>query len=331
MQFYESLLAWEKPYRIKQLTQAIYKDLVSWWDEITTLPESLRKNLDKTPFMPINVKRKLVSPIDKTKKILFQTLDWHYWEAVLMRHLNQRNTVCVSSQIWCKMACKFCSTWKIWFIKDLSADEILAQILFFARELKEENEQISNIVFMGMWEPMLNLESVLKSIDYLHDQHYFGLSARHITISTSWIVPGIKTLASYPKQINLAISIHAWTDEVRNKLMPVNSIYPLKDLINAVNYYLNSQNRKVFYEYIMINWINDQESEAYALWELIKSQVSHVNLIAYNPWNKSDYSASSGNKMHKFQEILLEYGIPSTIRTPLWLDIQWACGQLAWN
>ena len=331
MNFYKNLLEnlWEKKYRISQIDQAIYKDLVTSWDEITTLPSSLREQLQKFPIFPIKKLKEKKSEKDWTIKILFQTVDWHKIESVLMRHHNNRNTVCVSCQIGCAQKCTFCATWTLGLKRNLTSDEIIAQVLFFEKILRNEDQAVTNVVYMWMWEPFLNYDNVLDSIYALHHQKKFWLSARHITVSTSWIIPEIIKYTQVPLQLNLAISIHAWTDETRSKIMPVNLAYPLKQLIKALDDYQKKTKRKVFYEYVMLEWINDDLSEAVSLAKLIKWQIAHVNIIPFNSWAKEKYQCSSRTKMLEFQKVFLDYGIPSTIRVSLGQDIDGACGQLA--
>ena len=262
---------WEKSYRASQIDQAIYKDFVSSWDEITTLPNKLREQLKNSPLFPIKELEVKKSSIDWTIKVLFETHDKQKIESVMMRHHKGRNTVCVSCQIWCGQWCTFCATWNMWFKRNLTEDEIISQVLYFANLLKKENSVITNVVYMWMWEPFLNYDNVMKSVYMLHDQKKFWISARHITLSTSWVVPWIEKFSKEPLQLNLAISIHAWTDETRSKIMPVNLAYPLKDLINSLNRYQKVSNRKIFYEYVMLEWINDDISEAVSLSKLIKN------------------------------------------------------------
>lgn len=332
MNFYKEYLEsiGEKKFRIKQIDQAIYKDLVSSWDEITTLPKNLREKLETLPFSPLKKISEKTSQSDWTVKVLFKTKDWLKTESVLMRHKDERNTVCVSCQVWCAQWCIFCATWKLWLKRNLTSDEIIEQILYFQRKLnKEEKQKVTNIVYMWMWEPFHNYEEVLDSIKQIHEQKKLWLWARHITVSTSWVVPKIKEFMQEDLQLNLAISIHAWTDETRSKIMPVNMLYPLKDLVWILKEYSDKTWRKIFYEYVMLKWINDDTKEAEELSKLIKWQVAHVNIIPYNPWADDGIECSSKTKMKELQEIFKKYWIPSTIRVSLGQDIDGACGQLA--
>ena len=332
MKFYRELLSRlrGKEFRAKQLDEYFYKKWVFDFSSMTVLPEDLRKNLSKLdlPLKKIDLK---VSKKDWTVKVLFETYDKHKIESVLMRHKWNRNTVCVSCQVWCGQWCTFCATWKLWLKRNLDSDEITFQVLYLNKYLMEteENQKVTNVVYMWMWEPFLNYEQVSKSIDNLHNQKKLWLSARSITISTSWVIPYFDKFASEDRQLNLAISIHAWTNKTRSNLMPINNAYPIEDLIKAASEYQKRSNRKIFYEYIMIKDKNDDISEAKALAELIKNQVAHVNIIPFNPWANDEFNVSEKKVMHDFQKIFSEYWIPSTIRVSLGQDIDWACGQLA--
>jgi len=333
MNFYKKYLEeiGEKKFRIQQVDKAIYQDLVESFDEITTLSKPLREKISKDlDFFQLKLVNEKVSK-DWTQKVLFETKDWNKIEAVLMRHDNERNTVCVSCQVWCAQWCTFCATWKLWLKKNLTSDEIIEQVLFFQRKLKktEPGQKVTNIVYMWMWEPFHNYEEVLDSIKNIHDQKKMWLWARHITVSTSWVLPRIKEFMEEDLQLNLAISIHAWTDETRSKIMPVNKIYPIQDLIDTLEVFTKKTWRRIFYEYVMLDWVNDSESEFENLWKLLEWKLAHVNIIPYNPSPKDVYKCSSRNTMYNFQEILKKYWVPATIRVSLGQDIDGACGQLA--
>lgn len=335
MNFYKKYLEeiWEKKFRIQQVDKAIYQDLVEDFGEITTLSKTLREKMSKDlDFFRLKKINEKVSK-DWTQKVLFETKEWFKVESVLMRHDNFRNTVCVSCQVWCAQWCTFCATWKLWLKRNLSSDEIIEQVLYFQRKLKKTEpwHKVTNIVYMGMWEPFHNYEEVLDSIKNIHDQKKMWLGARHITVSTSWVLPKIKEFMKEDLQLNLAISIHAGTDETRSKIMPVNKIYPLQDLIDTLEEYVKNTWRRIFYEYVMLKWVNDKESEFEALWKLLEWKLAHLNIIPYNSAPNDIYECSSRNTMYKFKEILKKYDVPATIRVSLWQDIDWACGQLAWK
>ena len=333
MQFYEEYLLnkWEKQYRINQVHQAVYKDLVSSFDEITTLSKNLRNELSNNlPFSPLKVLQINKSEKDWTVKILFETYDGYKIESVLMRHLYDRNTVCVSSQIGCPMWCTFCATGKLWIIRNLTSDEIISQVLYFKRKLKhEEDQRITNVVYMWMWEPLINYDEFIQSVRVINDPKKIEIWIRHITVSTCGIIPWIKQLMKEGLQINLAISLHAPTNELRSKIMPVNNKYKIEELMPILKEYSTKTTRKIFYEYVMLKWINDTKECAKSLWDLLQWSLSHVNLIPFNSWGNDEFQCSSKNKMYDFQRILADYGIVSTIRVSLWQDIKGACGQLA--
>jgi len=249
-----------------------------------------------------------------------------------MRHLTGRVTLCVSCQVWCPMACSFCATWKLWLKKNLDFHEIVDQIFFSAKLLYQEWDNLRNIVYMGMWEPFLNYDNVKKSIEIACEQKKLNLANRRITVSTCWIVPGIEKFTNDFPQTSLAISLHAPNDEVRSSIMPVDHTYPLDKLIKSLDNYVEKTNKRIFYEYIMINWVNDHIKLAYELWKLLKWKLAHVNFIPYNPGEWAgwiDYKATPRFIIEKFQKVLSEFWVVSTIRATMWDDIDAACGQLA--
>ena len=321
----EKVLKEEPSYRLKQIKQALFSDLISSWGEVTTLPLKLKKELNQR--CPIEIRAKTVSSQNgQTVKAAITLEDGLEIESVLMRHKGNRNTVCVSSQVGCPLACIFCVTGQMGFKRNLSYLEIVEQVLFFARFLKNKGQKITNLVFMGMGEPFLNYENVIRAIKSLNDPEGFNLGARRISISTVGIVAGIRKLAQENLEVNLAISLHAPNDELRSKLMPINDKHPLKEVLNAVDDYLGKTRRRVMFEYIMIKNINDSDSLAYELAELLRGKLCFVNLIFYNP--TGDFSASSPQKIERFKKILEKQGIAVTQRFRFGGDIKAACGQL---
>lgn len=320
----------EKKYRIVQIEKAIYQEFVENFDEITTLSKDLREQLKaEFPFNSLKIKLHKISSNQQTEKVIFQTHDNLEIEAVLMRHLTGRITLCVSSQIGCPNKCVFCATGKLGLKRDLETKEIIEQYLYFARKLKKENLKINNIVFMGMGEPFLNYENVLHAVQILNNPHKIGLGFRHITISTCGIIPGIKRFMDEGIQVNLAISLHAPNDELRTHLMPINKAYPLEELMQILDIYVKKTHRRIFYEYIMLENQNDSEKEAKQLAHLLKGRLAHVNLIPYNPIDTSDpLKKTPKSKIRQFQDILSMYGVVSTVRASLGDDIDAACGQL---
>jgi len=321
----EEVLKKEPSYRLKQIKQALFSDLILSWDEVTTLPLKLKKELNQQ--CPIDIRAKTVSSRNgQTVKAAIALEDGLEIESVLMQHKERRNTVCVSSQVGCPLACTFCLTGQMGFKRDLSPFEIVEQVLFFARFLKNKGQKITNLVFMGMGEPFLNYESVLQAIRMLNDSEGFNLGARRISISTVGIVEGIRKLAQENLEVNLAISLHAPNDELRSKLMPINNKHPLKEILNAVDDYIGKTRRRVMFEYIMIKDINDFDSCAYELAELLRGKLCFVNLISYNP--TGDFSPSSSQKIARFKKILEREGVAVTQRFRFGGDIKAACGQL---
>jgi 23S rRNA (adenine2503-C2)-methyltransferase len=249
-----------------------------------------------------------------------------------MRHLTGRVTLCVSCQAGCPMACSFCATWKLWLLKNLEYSEVVEQIYYAAKLLNSEGTKLRNIVYMGMWEPMLNYDVVRDTINFAINQKKMDLARRRITVSTCWIVPWIKRFTEDFPQSGLAISLHAPNDAVRKSIMPVDHTYPLEKLMESLDNHVEKTNKRIFYEYIMINWVNDNIKLAHELWKLLEDKLAHVNFIPYNEWEWTDsdsFTATPRFIIEKFQSILRHYNVVSTIRATMWDDIDAACGQLA--
>jgi len=323
----EKIFELEKPFRLKQTKQAIFRDLIEDWGEATTLSLALREQLKKE--VPLSIKSELsVSADGKTSKALICLADGEELEAVLMRH-DGRNTICVSSQIGCPLGCVFCATGQMGFIRNLTTGEIVDQVLFWARYLKKTNERVNNVVFMGMGEPFLNYDNVFEAIKILNDDNLLGIGARHISISTVGVIEGIERMADDMPQINLAISLHAPNDELRQKLMPIDKKYPLAAVIKAAKDYVAKTNRKLMFEYIMIKGINDTEEQAMQLVDLLDDRLFFVNLIAYNP--TGIFEPSLPVQIKKFKDVLEKSGIQALQRYRFGQDVKGACGQLASN
>lgn len=317
-------------YRLAQAKRALYVELLGGWQDLTPFPKALRERLAAdAPWFSLAPARALESAAKDTVKVLFETADNRKIEAVLMRHEAGRNTVCVSSQHGCPMKCAFCATGALGFGRNLTAEEIVDQVLYFARFLKKEDRKVTNVVFMGMGEPFHNYDEVMAAIRILNEQDGFMLGARHITVSTCGIVPGIRKFAKEPLQVNLAISLHSAVDKTRDRLMPVNRVYPLKKLIAAVDEYADRTNRKVFFEYLMIKGVNDTPQEAKALAQLISRnpRLYHVNLIKCH--DTGVFASTPSNERNGFMKRLQELGVPVTHRVSFGEDISAACGQLA--
>lgn len=322
-----------KKFRYAQLENAIYKNLITDFDLIETLPKDIRDLLTANCFYSsLVLHSEKTDPEWQTTKFLFKTHDDRMIEAVIMRHLSGRNTLCVSSQAGCPMACSFCATGKLWLIRNLEFHEIIDQIMWAVHHLAKEDRKLRNIVYMGMGEPMLNYEHVKQSIHIACNQKKLDLSNRRITVSTCGIAPRIVDFARDFPQVSLAISLHAPNDEARKRIMPVENTYPITVLMAAIDEYVAITNKRVFYEYIMINWVTDRLEYARELGELLKNRLAHVNFIPYNPgeWSDSDgFLPTSKMIIKKFQDTLDNYGIPSTVRHTMGDDIDAACGQLA--
>jgi 23S rRNA (adenine2503-C2)-methyltransferase len=321
----ENLLSLEPKFRLSQANKAIFQDLIDDWLKVTTLPMNLRQTLNNKALLDILAEtQKTVD--NKTIKALISLDDDLKIETVLMRY-SRRNTVCVSSQVGCPLNCLFCATGQMGFKRNLSVSEIVGQIIFFARYLKKENQKITNIVFMGMGEPFLNYDNVLTAIKLLNDPEKMGLGARRFSISTCGIVEGINKLANEPREINLAISLHAANNQLRSKLMPINQKYPLDRLMNAVRDYVIKTKRKVMFEYVLLNGINDSREQARELAYLMRNPLYHVNLIEYNV-TSGFYKPSKREKVNAFKQVLKERGVSFTERQSLGREIKGACGQL---
>jgi len=296
----------EPNYRRKQVGHLLYKDLIDNWDEATILAKPLREKLNMA--CPLEINGEVAKSSDKkSEKALITLNDDVAIETVLMRHKDGRRTVCVSSQVGCPMACGFCATGMMGFKRNLTADEIVEQVLFWARQLKKAGEgNVTNVVFMGMGEPFLNYTNVMAAIRILNDKEAFNIGARHISISTCGLIDGIKKLAKENLQVNLAISLHASNNRLREKLMPVAKKYSLNKLLNSVDAYIEKTNRKVMFEYVLIKNINDSEINAKELAELMHQPLYFVNLIAYNETGK--FKTVDKDRIIKFKKILNNQG-----------------------
>jgi 23S rRNA (adenine2503-C2)-methyltransferase len=325
----QKILANEPPYRLKQAYQAVFENLIESWEEATNLPKNLRAELNKECSLHINA-RPYESRDGKTIKAVFILEDRTTVEAVLMRQRDGRNTLCVSSQVGCPLACEFCATGRLGYKRGLSSDEIVRQALFFARSLRANGERINNIVFMGMGEPLLNYGEVMKAVHIFNDKHMFNIGARKISISTVGIPKGISKLTNEPLQINLAVSLHAPNDKIRNELMPINKKYPIGEVLRATAKYIKKTGRRVMIEYLLLKNINDSPECARELADLLKHELKRlffVNLIAYNPAGR--YQPSEKQRLEQFKNILEKSGIAVTQRFRFGRDIRGACGQLA--
>jgi len=315
-------------YRLAQIYRAATKELAPGYDAITVLPADLRERLRTAlKWSSLVVEREATSKDGQTTKFLFALADGKEVEAVLMRHRGGRTTACISSQAGCALKCDFCATGQGGFFRNMTALEIFDQAVHVARRARQEKLSLTNLVFMGMGEPFLNYDAVMDSVALLNDGQGFNLGARHITISTAGVVTGIERFAGEGIQINLAISLHAPDDTLRTSLMPINKKWPIATLVGAVKSYVAATNRKVFYEYLMLAGVNDRPEDARQLADLLGGPLHHVNLIPYNATD-APYRCADPATMRRFQSILRERGVPSTIRHTMGDDIAAACGQL---
>ncbi len=315
-------------YRAAQTAEWLYKHLASDFKEMHNLPLALRDRLAEVSEIERLTPREEINSQDRlTRKVLFSLPDGHTIESVLM-HYKRRHTVCLSTQVGCPIGCPFCATGHSGFERDLSPGEIVEQVLYFARELHEAGQRLTNLVFMGMGEPFLNWEATWKAICALTDPRRFGLGARHITISTVGFVPGIEALAQKKSQVGLAISLHAANDNLRETLVPLNRRYPLEVLMGACQDYVKQTGRRITFEYALIERLNDSPSHAQELAGLLSGLLCHVNLIPLNPTAECAWRGSPKDVVLAFQRELLKEGVPVTVRIDRGLDIQAGCGQL---
>ena len=291
---------------------------------MTNLSLELREKLKKEyEIKQFNILKKQIAT-DGTKKYLFDVLDGNAIETVLMQY-HHGYSICVSCQIGCKMGCKFCASTGIPFVRNLSAGEIIEQIMAVERD---ENIRISNIVFMGIGEPLDNYDNVVKAIRIINNPKGLNIGARHISISTSGLVPKIYQLADENIQCTLSISLHATTDEQRSKMMPVNNTYNIEELLQACKDYIGKTHRRISFEYALAKENNDNLEDAKRLVKLLKGMLCHVNLIPINKIENGEFTKSSNENIMKFRDYLNEHGIVATIRRELGSDIDAACGQL---
>ena len=318
----------EKPFRAEQIFKWIYQEKVDSFDKMTNLSLELRKKLDENFTLGIFKIEKKLESIDGTKKYLFDVQDekGNLIESVLMKY-HHGYTICVSSQIGCKMGCKFCASTGIPFERNLLAGEIVEQILAIERDT---GIAISNIVFMGIGEPLDNFDNVMNAIEIINNQKGLNIGARHISISTSGIVPKIYELADREEKIQctLSISLHSSNNKKRSEMMPINNAYPIEELMKACRYFIKKTNKRISFEYALAKDNNDNLEDAKELVKLLDGMLAHVNLIPINPIEKGKYTKSTNENIIKFRDYLNEHGIVATIRRELGSDIDAACGQL---
>ena len=314
----------EKTFRAEQIFKWIFQEKVKSFDEMTNISLELREKLKKEyTICNFNILKKQESK-DGTIKYLFDVLDGNAIETVLMSY-HHGYSICVSSQIGCKMGCKFCASTGINFIRSLTSGEIVEQILAVEQDT---GIRISNVVFMGIGEPLDNYDNVINAIRIINNPKGLNIGARHISISTSGLVPKIYKLAEENIPCTLSISLHATTNEKRSKMMPVNDAYPIEELIKACKDYIKKTNRRISFEYALAKDNNDNREDAKELVHLLKGMLCHVNLIPINKIENGSFTKSSNENIMKFRDYLNDHGIVATIRRELGSDIDAACGQL---
>jgi 23S rRNA (adenine2503-C2)-methyltransferase len=321
---------WDEPtFRATQIWDGLYSQLWKSPEEFTNIPKALHITLDNEfSFSHLTQLNKIVSSDGYTTKTLLGLPDGSAIEAVLMEY-DQRLTLCISTQVGCAVGCKFCATGQMGFRKNLSGGEIIEQVLFYARFLRERGEKVTNIVYMGMGEPFLNYDSTLASIKRLNHSTGFNLGARRFTISTVGIIPKIQKFTQEKSQINLAISLHAADNQLRSTLLPINAKYPIEKLIETCHDYVKHTGRRVTFEWALIHNKNDSPEQAEKLSKLLRGLNSHVNVIPLNPTIGFDGKKALPHQVEEFKRVLDNNNIPCTVRVRRGIDIQAGCGQLA--
>lgn len=314
----------------KQIFNWLHKKIVRDINEITNLSLKDRELLGEKGYIPfLNLLKQQTSKIDKTEKFLFGLEDGNTIETVLLRHKDKRNTLCISSQVGCPVKCAFCATGQDGFVRNLDTNEIINQVYTVERRLVKQGTNINNIVFMGMGEPLLNLDNVLKAVDILSNENGINISKRKITISTSGIVPNIEKILLEKLPIELAISLHSAVNEKRDVIIPINRAYPLEDLYAVLQEYQRQTKRRISFEYILINNFNVSDNDANALADFVHDFDHVVNLIPFNPVADTEFERPSDKKIDKFYTFLKDVRkVNVTLRREKGTDIDGACGQL---
>jgi 23S rRNA (adenine2503-C2)-methyltransferase len=321
----------EKPYRARQLYDAIYRRRITDFHLMTDLPKTLRRILDERAVVTNTRVESVFLSSDGTRRFLLKLGDGSEVESVFMPE-ERRDTICISSQVGCPLACDFCMTGVVGLKRNMTAGEIISQIIILLNEVygaTVEPPHGTNIVMMGMGEPLLNYDAVMKAVRIFADEEGLAIAARRVTLSTAGIVPRIYDLAREEVRPRLAISLTAANDELRNRLFPINRKYPLAELMEACRSFPLGERERLTFEYVMLAGINDSDLHARELVRLLSSTKAKVNLIPHNPAPELPYLSSSTDRILAFQKILTEAGLPSFIRRPRGQDISAACGQLA--
>ena len=315
----------EKPFRAKQLYQWMHEKLASSYEDMSNLSKDLRTKLqEKESLVTLNMVRVQESAIDGTRKYLFELPDGNVVESVWMKY-HHGNSVCISSQVGCRMGCRFCASTLDGLERNLLPSEMLEQIYSIIRHT---GQRVSNIVVMGTGEPMDNYDNLVRFVRMISDDKGQNISQRNITVSTCGIVPNMKRLAEEKLQITLALSLHATTDEKRKQLMPIANKYSLKEVLEACNYYFKETGRRITFEYSLVAGVNDTKEDAKELVQLVKGMNCHINLIPVNPIKERDYKQSNKEQIMQFKGQIEKSGISATVRREMGRDIDGACGQL---
>ncbi|MEE1013210.1 MAG: 23S rRNA (adenine(2503)-C(2))-methyltransferase RlmN [Clostridia bacterium] len=314
----------EPRFRAKQIFTWLYRGVTSF-DQMTDLSKPLREKLKEGYDLGnLTIAEKYVSSIDETRRYLLQLKDGNFIESVLMKY-HHGYSICISSQVGCAMGCAFCASTRGGKVRSLTAGEIIGQVLTVQTDL---GERISNIVMMGIGEPLDNYEEVRRFLQTVNHPAGLNIGHRHISLSTCGLVPRIRELAEENLQITLSISLHAVNNEKRSQIMPVNRRYPIEELLDACRYYIEKTNRRISFEYTLIQGVNDTPEEARQLLKLLRGMLCHVNLIPVNPVKETGFQQGSRKSIEQFQRILEQGGIAATIRREMGSDIRAACGQL---
>jgi len=315
-------------YRARQIYHAAYVQLAPDYEAMTVLPRALRAELaERLPCAALAPVREIQTDDGETLKVLARTGDGQHVETVLMFYPD-RTTVCVSCQVGCAVGCAFCATGMMGLVRNLSAGEMVAQVIDAARRARERGRPLTNIVMMGMGEPFQNYDATMRMVRILHEPEGMNFGARRITLSTSGLVPFIDRLADEPFQVKLAVSLHAPNDALRSTLVPLNRRYPVGELVAACRRYVARTGRRVSFEYALIKDVNDGDAVALELVRLLRGLLCHVNVIPLNPTPAAPFERPSPERIERFAALLRERGIPATVRYSRGVDISAACGQL---
>ena len=317
----------EKKFRAKQIYSWLYQKRVSTFDEMTDLKKSFIDTLQANYYIDnLEIVEQQVAQ-DQTVKFLFKLQDGSFIESVLMR-FDYGNSLCVTSQVGCNMGCKFCASGLLKKKRNLTSGEIVAQVMAAVKYLDLEQQRLSNIVIMGTGEPFDNYDNIMDFCNTINDANGLAIGARHITISTCGLADKIRDFANEKTQYNLAISLHAANNQLRNEIMPINKAFALEDLMDSLKYYSSLSNRKITFEYILLEDVNDSEKDAKELAKLCKGLNAYINLIPYNAVDEHGYQGSSPKTVLKFYDTLMKNGVKATVRNRVGDDIDAACGQL---